>query len=735
MTTLPANASPVIAPPRPAPGVPALAAQAGSIDPLKLLNKYKWLLVGSAVAGAVLGVGAHFILRVVAPEYRPIVLFSCLPPQESADGKGSNTVSPQEMDRFMQTQVRIMTSDTVIGRVSEDQQLQSKAPNWVKQFMVVDRATGLPRPDYAAIAKELKDIVGARVVPQTNLIELSVRDRDPLDATEILSLVRHKYSAVLSEQGSSLSGDRVDSLRKAITRIDDEVRTLSTRRESMIREKGLDSLSEHASATNAQLAKTNEDLQDIQTTLQAALKQAEQMRNARNAGIYSPEMLAEIERDPAVMDVQSTISKLETSRQMLLTRGVGLDHRSLRIIDANLDGARQELNRVKSERLAKMADGQLDKIQKGIEQLRAQEQELLEKQAELKRRLNDITRTQAELADIDNQIKGQLAIKAETAANLQNLLSLQNTPSYNRVVLLQAEKTPTEMSFPRLKLMIPAGIIVCVGLVGGIVLLREVVDQRIKGPSDITIIPRTKLLGWVPDAAEDPSGQGATETAFRDRPRGIVAESFRQIRGSISKRIQEADHKTILVLAGMPGSGATSVLANLAFAFAAADKRVLIVDANFRRPSLHRVMGLQESPGLADVLTRSAELSDVVQATSTPNLDLLSAGSKEHRVYERLATEAMGEVLAKLRMMYDLVLIDCAPAIVAGDGVALAHRCDASMLVVRALAEKRGMVARVKADLSDGRGEFLGVIVNAVRSASGGYMKGNIRAAHEYQQA
>lgn len=735
MTTLPANASPVIAPPRPAPGVPALAAQAGSIDPLKLLNKYKWLLVGSAVAGAVLGVGAHFILRVVAPEYRPIVLFSCLPPQESADGKGSNTVSPQEMDRFMQTQVRIMTSDTVIGRVSEDQQLQSKAPNWVKQFMVVDRATGLPRPDYAAIAKELKDIVGARVVPQTNLIELSVRDRDPLDATEILSLVRHKYSAVLSEQGSSLSGDRVDSLRKAITRIDDEVLTLSTRRESMIREKGLDSLSEHASATNAQLAKTNEDLQDIQTTLQAALKQAEQMRNARNAGIYSPEMLAEIERDPAVMDVQSTISKLETSRQMLLTRGVGLDHRSLRIIDANLDGARQELNRVKSERLAKMADGQLDKIQKGIEQLRAQEQELLEKQAELKRRLNDITGTQAELADIDNQIKGQLAIKAETAANLQNLLSLQNTPSYNRVVLLQAEKTPTEMSFPRLKLMIPAGIIVCVGLVGGIVLLREVVDQRIKGPSDITIIPRTKLLGWVPDAAEDPSGQGATETAFRDRPRGIVAESFRQIRGSISKRIQEADHKTILVLAGMPGSGATSVLANLAFAFAAADKRVLIVDANFRRPSLHRVMGLQESPGLADVLTRSAELSDVVQATSTPNLDLLSAGSKEHRVYERLATEAMGEVLAKLRMMYDLVLIDCAPAIVAGDGVALAHRCDASMLVVRALAEKRGMVARVKADLSDGRGEFLGVIVNAVRSASGGYMKGNIRAAHEYQQA
>ncbi len=736
MTTLPANATPVISSqPRPGtPSAPMLAVQAGSIDPLKLLNKHKWLLTASAVIGAVLGVAAHFVLRSVAPEYRPIALFDTLPPTESADGKGTG-VSPQEMDRFMQTQVRVMTSDEVMNKVSEDSQLQSKAPDWVKPFMIVDRATGLPRPDYASMAKELKEIVSARVVPQTNLIELSVRDRSARDATEILALVRQKYTSLLYERGSNLSGDRVESLRKQITRIDEEVRTLASKRESLIQTKGLDSLSEHASATKAQLAKTNDELQDIQITLQAALKQLDQIRESRAAGVFAPEMLADIEKDPAVLEVQATISRLETNRQMLLTRGITLEHRDLRTIEANLDGARQNLDRVKAERLAKMADGQLDKIDKGIAQLRAQEKDLLEKQLSLQTRLNDLARAQATLADYDNQISGQLAIKAQTASNLQNLLSLQNTPSFNRVVELQRERTPTEMSFPRLKMMIPAGVLVCVGLVGGIVLLREVVDQRVKGPSDIAIIPRTKLLGWVPDAAEDPSGQGATETAFRDRPRGIVAESFRQIRGSMSKRMQQADHKTILVLAGMPGSGATSAVTNLAFAFAAADKRVIVVDANFRRPALHRVMGLQDGPGLADVLTRSSELSDVVQATSTPNLDLLSAGNKEHRVYERLATESMGEVLTKLRGMYDLVLIDCAPAIVAGDGIALAHRCDASLLVVRALAEKRGMIARVKTELSDGRGEFLGVVVNAVRSASGGYMKGNIRAAHEYQQA
>jgi capsular exopolysaccharide synthesis family protein len=420
---------------------------------------------------------------------------------------------------------------------------------------------------------------------------------------------------------------------------------------------------------------------------------------------------------------------------MLINRGFSPDHREVRMVDSNLEGARQNLDRVKSERLAKMFNGQLDELATGVNQLETQLKKLEDERDSYKRRLTDLTTTQGQLDDIDGQMKSIVDNKSRTTADLQNLLSLQSMGSFNRVVLLQPEKTPTEMSFPKWKMMIPAGIVLCVGLVGGLVVLREVVDQRVKGPSDISIIPRTKLLGWVPEASEDPSGVGATETAFRDRPRGIVAESYRQIRGSIAKRVQAVDHKTLLVIAGMPGSGATSAVTNLAFAFAAADKRVLVIDANFRRPSLHRVMGVSEGKGLADVLARQVELTDAVQATSTPNLDLLSAGSKEHRVYERLATDTMSDLLNRARQDYDLVLIDCAPAIVAGDGIALAHRCDASILVVRALAEKRGMIARVKNELSDGRSEFLGVVVNAVRSASGGYMKGNIRAAHEYQQA
>ncbi|HYE60358.1 MAG TPA: polysaccharide biosynthesis tyrosine autokinase [Phycisphaerales bacterium] len=739
MTTLPASAAPVMNQPArmgsTATPPAALAAQAGSIDPLKLLNKYKLVLGGAAVAGAVLGVGAHLVLRTVAPKWSPVAIFNCLPPQEDVGGANAQYVGGQEMDRFMQTQVRMMTSDIVLAKVAEDPQLINKASGWAKQFLEVDGSTGMQAPRYDKMTEELRDIVGARVLPQTNLIELSVSDSNKEDATEILRLVREKYTLVLKSQTQDLSDDRVKAIRDQIDRYDIELKNLARKRDGLVTTMSLDAIRDAANATRMLLANTEEELQQVSLSLQSARKRLTQMQEQQQAGGFSPELLANIEKDPAVLEVQSMISKLETTRQMLLNRGLSPDHREVRMVDANLEGARQNLERVKSERLAKMFAGELDELAKGVAQLESQEEKLVQESGAYKRRLTDLTTAQGQLDDIENQIRTIMASKADTTASFQNLLSLQQMGSFNRVVLLQPEKTPNEMSFPKWKLMLPAGMILCVGLVGGLVVLREVVDQRVKGPSDISIIPRTKLLGWVPEASEDPSGVGATETAFRDRPRGIVAESFRQIRGSVAKRVAAADHKTLLVIAGMPGSGATSAVSNLAFAFAAADKRVLVVDANFRRPSLHRVMGLSEGKGLADVLARSVELTDAIQATSTPNLDVLSAGSKEHRVFERLATDAMTDVLNRARQDYDLILIDCAPAIVAGDGVALAHRCDASILVVRALAEKRGMIARVKNELSDGRSEFLGVVVNAVRSSSGGYMKGNIRAAHEYQQA
>jgi receptor protein-tyrosine kinase len=282
--------------------------------------------------------------------------------------------------------------------------------------------------------------------------------------------------------------------------------------------------------------------------------------------------------------------------------------------------------------------------------------------------------------------------------------------------------------------MVPAGGILVLGLTGGIVVLREVLDQRIKGPGDIGLIPRTRLLGWIADAGEDPAGPGVVETAFRDRPRGVLAENFRQIRSSLLKKMEVAGHKTVLVAGCMPSSGSTSVAANLALACAASGKNVLLIDGNFRRPAMHRVFGVSEGPGLGDVLAGEVTLDAAAQSLKdVPTMKVLTAGTAAKRVYEALASDKLSEVLSQARTKFDCVFVDVAPAVVSGDAVSVANRTDASILVARTFNEKRGMIARVKNELSEARGEFFGVIVNGVKSAAGGYLRGNIKASHEYQ--
>jgi polysaccharide biosynthesis transport protein len=354
--------------------------------------------------------------------------------------------------------------------------------------------------------------------------------------------------------------------------------------------------------------------------------------------------------------------------------------------------------------------------------------------------LQELTQRQALVNDLETNLELMTKQKLEYEGDLKQLETIRSIPAgasgrvTDRITLVQQEQVPTEVYFPKLIIMVPAGVILSLALVGGVVFLRETLDQRVKGPSDLALIPRTRIVGMVPHAAEDPSRPAMVETAFTDQPRGVVAEAFRQIRGTVLQRMRTSGHRSLLVVSAMPGSGGSTIAANLAAAMAAADENVLLIDANFRRPSQHRTFKLADAPGLGEVLAGTTPLDAAVrECSSVPNLSLLTAGAGPTRVFERLATERMTAVIAEASSKFDLVIVDAAPAVVSGDARALADRCDASLLVVRAFSEKRGMVARLKNDLADQRADFYGVLINAARSAAGGYFKRNIRATHRYQ--
>jgi polysaccharide biosynthesis transport protein len=737
MTTV--TTTPTSIPSRPAgPVGPASAAPTSTVDPIKLLRRSKWVLIASVLIGAILGTIAHFVWMKVYPLWQPVAIFQATSAASTFQETIKAEFNTDEINRFMMTQARSMTSPKVLQRAVEDPKFRQEAPRWSAEFIKLDRSTGQQRFDADSATRELEKYVAGRVVPQTYYIEMSCTYRDPIEATAILRLTREKYMQNLRETGDLRGQERTSALNNQLERLANDIQVIQNRRLNLIQTKGLDTIDSRISAKQENLRQINQEFLDVTQKIEAAQKAIEQRKAEQNnpAGPQFGDALRDdADRDPVVVDIRGQIAQLQTQQQGLISRGYGTDHRMYKEMEGRIEGAKQNLEVERKKVLERLFSGELDQYTKNVEQLEAQRNDLQTRQTALSTELVDLTNTQRQVDDLTKQVESLQDQRIKVQSQQQELIAVTSIQSSNRIELYQAERVPIEPKFPRLKFMIPAGMIVLLGLTVAVLFVRDLIDQRVKGPSDITIIPKTRLLGFVPDAQEDPAGAGNAETAFRDRPKGVVAESFRQIRGTLLKRILHSDARTILVMSGLPGSGATTMVTNLGLALASADKRVLIIDANFRRPSLHKVLGLQESPGLADVLGNRRDVSQVIQATSLPTLDLLSAGSRDLRVFEKLSSLSMGETLAALRSKYDVILLDVAPAIVAGDAIALAQKCDATILVVRALQEKRGMVARIKNELMEAKGEFLGVVVNAVRSSAGGYMKGNIKAAAEYQDA
>jgi len=714
----------------PAPaGGPVSSAGFGALDPIKLLTKYKWLLAAGVVVGAVLGFVGNKVWASTYPIYRSSVLFQCSAPVTGAGVGGEAGFVDVEMTRFMGTEARQMTSDSVLNRVLDDPDI-TDIKKWSAPFIMSD---GSFNDDEAL--KKLRKTVSSRVISQTVLLELTATFTDRYEASLLAGMVKEKYLLTLSDQNNTKRNSMTATLRINLDNINAEIKRLEGSRESIIKDNGIESLDDRVDATSQELGGVTQELLNVSMAIEALRKQQEQMESEfqKPGGVtYSDELKGEVERDPMIIDIKQRISGLE-QQQQAMRADYTPEHRYMKDLEDQIAGANVNLDTTRSTLLSERFDTQLDSIRNAIGQRQAQESRLNQTKTALTARRTDLSRIEKTLTDIDRQMSNALTAKAEATSKLEDVKMLDSLANANRVIVVQNERAPTEMAFPKLTFMLPLGVIMVVGLLGGSLFLKELLDQRVKGPADISVIPRTRLVGWIPDASQDPAGQGSVETAFRDRPRGVVAESYRQIRSAMTKRLEGGGHKSVMVMSGIPGSGSTATVANLGLAFAAADRRVLVVDANLRRPAMHRVFGLQESPGLADVLSGSVPLADAVQSTSTPNLWVLTAGTKDARIPERLGNEAASTFLADAKGLYDLVLLDAPPAIVAGDGISLAHRCDAAILVVKAFGEKRGLVARVRNELSDMKGEFLGVIVNSVKASAGGYMKGNFKAAQEYQ--
>ncbi|KAA0213460.1 MAG: hypothetical protein DYG94_12345 [Leptolyngbya sp. PLA3] len=700
------------------------------LDPVKLAKKYMWLLIIAAVAGGVLGTAAHFILLKVHPTYVSEVIFEIKPPDMDPSVLWSGEGRADEFERFMATQQARMVSEQVLEKVAANPMLPTEAPNWSKPFIKGGQVNTIEATE------ELGKVISARILTGTSYIKLTAKWTNPVDVTALAKLTRDAYQRDITSSTNIIANQQRDAINTTIQKIGQDIADLNTRRERMLRDQTVDSLDDKSSALGQQqtlvlnqLSVVNQSL----TVLNDSLRQMEAMRNAETGITYSDTQRAAANQDPIVMGLRQQLKSMEVELQQLRQQGILPSHREYKRLQARIDSINQQVSASLEEALARNFDAEYDGLKREIQNYQAQNAKLTQEAEGLRTQLADLMKTITDIEDIQRQVNELIAARQEAQISLNSLNEQAGRETAGRVAIFSSERKPNQPSFPKIYIMIPAGVVMLAGLVGGVVVLRELLDQRVKGPSDVTLLPRAKVLGMVPSAEEDPSVGEKVGTVFRDAPSSVLAEHFRQVRTAVVKHMQRHGHKSLVVVGGMPGSGSTTVVANVALACASTDLRVLAMDGNFRRPALHRLFKVSEGPGLADALAGLVQVDQVIQhVPGEAKLDLVAVGSSEHRMYERLGAHQMTELLNAVKDRYDLILIDVAPALVSGDGMAVANRADASMLVVRALGETRGMVARLRNELDDCRADLLGVLVNAVRSSAGGYMRQNIRVSRAY---
>jgi len=363
---------------------------------------------------------------------------------------------------------------------------------------------------------------------------------------------------------------------------------------------------------------------------------------------------------------------------------------------------------------------------------------LTQQQAELQNRLNELQKlyeqsTQqaksfAKYESKDQLLKDELErVKSlhDIVTNRIEELSFAQDEGYQ---LQQISPSQAELDFKRVIKIVGGFTIMLLVVAYGLLFLRAMQDTSIKSLSDLRSLVESPILGTLPSVVNPQKNlEMARQTGtspmlyYYHDPASPEAESCRSVRATFFVRASDANARIIQFSSPEPGDGKTTTISNLAISMAQAGKKVLLIDADLRRPMVHRLFGLREEIGLSEVLQGELELLNATQKTQIDNLIVLSAGAIPSKPAELLSSAKLHYLFGEATREFDYVLVDSPPVLAVSDPCIMARSVDAMMLVIRMRKNSRPSVKR-SLELLDSHGiGLMGVIANGMDNDSGEY--------------
>lgn len=312
----------------------------------------------------------------------------------------------------------------------------------------------------------------------------------------------------------------------------------------------------------------------------------------------------------------------------------------------------------------------------------------------------------AEAARIANAVSSSLALTAQA-------LSPKSSNGSPAITMQQvAEAQPAARPFtPNTRLTAATGLLIGLILAIAYALGHQILDTRVRTDADLRRISELPLVGRIGDSGR----KGRSQPLFQEAPYGVQAESFRRLAANLQFMNPDSTVRSVVVTSALPHEGKSTTAINLSLALAERYARVLLVDADLRRPQIAYYCGIQGEVGLTTVLAGSAELAEVIEPWG--NIHVLPAGIVPPNPIQLTTSEAMATTVRTLAEDYDIVVFDSAPLLPVSDSLALTRITDGALVVLKFNSTRRGQLRAAIDAVEAVNGQVLGLILNRVKGS------------------
>ena len=585
--------------------------------------------------------------------------------------------------------------------------LKTKLMGYVKR--TPDTALEPPKVDETADESALVAGFIGRVsvdpVRGSHLVDVTFAAEDPKFAAEAVNTLIDEYVSENLEIKLRSTQGMLDWLDKELEtqqkRVEESEKALAEYRE---KENAL-SLDDKQ---NIVLSRLNQ-LNDAQTRARTARVQKESLYNqvkSISSGT-APDAIPIIAQNPTVQDRKGKLSELQREKAKLLER-YGDRHPQVVNINASLSDAQRQLD-------LELALA-VQSVRNEYETALLEERTLSKNLEGAKVEATDLNRKGIGYGVMEREAKSNRQVYEALLTREKELRVSANSRTNNIRVVDRAEipRAPLTPGGRRTWLM---SVLVGLTLSVAVALSLDYMNDTIKTPEDVTRRLKLPFLGLVPAVRGDKHPLLASSQVPHD-----FGESFRSLRTSLLSKYPEDGTKILIVTSAQPLEGKTTTAANIAMALAYGGSRVLLIDADMRRPGLHRPLRLTNERGLSQVLTGQARVRDVIQRTVDPNLLAITAGRMPPNPSELLSSERMKTLLTNLAHgPFNWIIIDTPPVLAVTDAVILAPMVNGVTFVVGAEMTRRRLAERAIEIVMQSRPRYAAVVLNKVNFARNKY--------------